>query len=86
MESIKIVAGEHNLRKDEGVQQVAGIRSIHIHEDYDYFYLTSDICILKLAKRLVFRTGEGAVSGVTLPEAGDIFEAGSSGANFAKIL
>ncbi len=33
--------------------------------------------ILKLVKPLVFRQGEGAVSSVTLPEVGEIFEAGS---------
>jgi hypothetical protein len=62
---------------NEGVEQSAGIRSIQIHEDYDYFYLTSDICILKLANTLVFREGEGAVSGVILPDPDDSFEIGS---------
>ena len=38
-----IVAGEHNLVIDEGVEQRVGIRSIIIHPDYDASRLTSDI-------------------------------------------
>jgi trypsin len=51
------------------------VKTIVMHEDYDSSTISSDICLLKLSSPLNL----GAqVAGVTLPEAGDDFPAGTA--------
>jgi len=71
---IKVVAGEHNLEKNEGYEQERSVRRIEMHEQYDSSRITSDICILKLDEPLTLGS---EVKGVTLPAADDEFPAGT---------
>jgi secreted trypsin-like serine protease len=71
---VKIIAGEHNLDKNEGTEQERDVRRIIMHENYDSSRITSDICLLKVDSPL---TLGAEVTGVTLPKADDKFPAGT---------
>ena len=51
----KIVAGAHNIAKDEDSSwQIRKISKLWPHEDYDSNEFTNDISLLKLSEPLVF--------------------------------
>jgi len=71
---VKIIAGEHSLKKNDGTEQERQVKTIIVHEDYDSGRITSDICLLKLSSPLEIND---AVSGVAIPEAGADFPDGT---------
>jgi len=76
---VQIVAGEHNLNTDEGVEQEIAVSRIIQHESYESATITDDICILVLKQSLkMVASGEpGAVQPVPMPGSGDSFPAGN---------
>jgi len=71
---VKIVAGEHNLFKDEGYEQTRDVSYIIIHEDYATATDGDDICLLVLNEPLDFT--DGTVGAVELPDQGEEYEGG----------
>ena len=45
-----MVAGEHDLYADEGLEQVAGVASSVTHPRYNPNTMENDICLLRLDK------------------------------------
>ena len=68
----KIVAGAHNIAKDEDSSwQVRKISKLWPHEDYDSNEFTNDISLLKLSEPLVFNE---FVQPIKLAESQEIVE------------
>jgi len=61
---IKVVAGDHNIKLDEGTEQVRNVKSIKIHPEYLHKTMENDICLLELDSPLTF---DDNVAGVNLP-------------------
>ena len=79
----KIVAGAHNIAKDEDSSwQVRKISKLWPHEDYDSNEFTNDISLLKLSEPLVFNE---FVQPIKLAESQEIVE-GISKLNANSIL
>ena len=73
----KIVAGAHNIAKDEDSSwQVRKISKLWPHEDYDSNEFTNDISLLKLSEPLVFNE---FVQPIKLAESEEIVEGISKG-------
>ena len=51
---LRIVAGEHDLNSDDGLEQAARVDAIRMHEKYDRDTIENDICILTLREELKF--------------------------------
>ena len=68
----KIVAGAHNIAKDEDSSwQIRKISKLWPHEDYDSNEFTNDISLLKLSEPLVFNE---FVQPIKLAESQEIVE------------
>jgi len=63
-DQIKVVAGDHNIKLDEGTEQIRNVKSIKIHPDYLHKTMENDICLLELDAPLTF---DDFVAGVSLP-------------------
>eukprot|EP00095_Tigriopus_kingsejongensis_P010976 maker-scaffold270_size230592-snap-gene-1.27 protein:Tk10976 transcript:maker-scaffold270_size230592-snap-gene-1.27-mRNA-1 annotation:"trypsin-like serine proteinase 1" len=64
----QVIAGEHNLRKDEGNEQTREVTEIIMHETYgDPTTHSNDICLLKLDVALDFN---GLVDAAPMPTQG----------------
>merc|ERR1712038_91789 len=61
---LKVVAGDHNLARDEGTEQTVDVSRIIMHPDYNPRTIYNDICILKLEKDMDINS---YVKGVSLP-------------------
>ncbi|XP_040571316.1 trypsin-1 [Lepeophtheirus salmonis] len=61
-EEVQIVAGEHNLSKVSGIEQIANVSFIKYHEDYATKGTNNDICLLKLESSLEFNDKVDAVN------------------------
>jgi hypothetical protein len=46
--SFTIVAGEHNLAKNDGTEQNVDVSNVIMHPEYNDFDISNDICLLKL--------------------------------------
>ncbi|XP_047737890.1 transmembrane protease serine 9 [Hyalella azteca] len=68
--NLRIVAGEHDLSKDEGTEQARDVTKIIMHENYDSSTTTNDISLLFVGTPLIFNS---YVDGVTLPASGQSF-------------
>nr|AAD00320.1 plasminogen activator sPA [Scolopendra subspinipes] len=49
---LRILAGEHNFKKEDGTEQWQDVIDIIMHKDYVYSTLENDIALLKLAEPL----------------------------------
>jgi len=65
VKEIQAVAGDHNIKRDEGTEQIRNVRSIKMHPDYDDRTFSNDICLLELDEP--FHMDE-YVLGSTLPD------------------
>merc|ERR1712037_1055153 len=70
--TVKIVAGDHRLSRDDGTEQERDVTEIRQHESY--FGSSNDVCMLYLAEPLEFND---AVSAVAMPSQDYEFEVGS---------
>jgi len=70
-DQIKVVTGDHNIKLDEGTEQIRNIKSIKMHPDYLHKTMENDICLLELDEPLTFNE---YVSGVNLPDQNQLFE------------
>jgi len=62
---INVVAGDHNVKIDEGTEQVRSVKSFKLHPDYDDRTMSNDICLIELDQPLVMNE---YVVGATLPD------------------
>merc|ERR1719431_2106210 len=63
---VVVVAGEHNIRIDEGTEQTVNVARLTVHEDYQHGHaMENDIAIWELAEPLEMNE---FVQPVTLPE------------------
>jgi len=62
---LNVVAGDHNLKMDEGTEQVLNVKSIKMHPDYNSRTQENDICLVELHEPL---TMNEYVSAAILPE------------------
>jgi len=69
-DTIKVVAGDHNIKLDEGTEQIRNVKSIKIHPGYLHKTMENDICLLELDAPLTF---DNYVSGVNLPSQNELF-------------
>jgi hypothetical protein len=46
------VAGEHDLSRIDGTEQVKSVRQVISHEDYQPFIINNDMCLLRLSSPL----------------------------------
>ena len=65
---VRVVAGEHDLYADEGLEQVAGVASSVIHPRYNPSTMENDICLLRLDKDFTL-TQEVGVLAIVLTSA-----------------
>lgn len=72
---VSIVAGEHDLGRDEGPEQRIDVAEIISHENFDYDIIANDVCLLRLKEPLVFND---EVQPVKLPEQDQAFESGDA--------
>lgn len=72
---LHVVAGDHNIKKDEGTEQVRNVKTITIHPDYNSRTIRNDICLLELDEPLTINEN---VAGATLPEQDQEWEEGST--------
>merc|ERR1719378_1154654 len=85
---LRVVAGEHNLDKDEGNEQEIVLSKIIQHEDYSGWTISNDISLLKFSTPLVFNdfvqpiplaaAGHAASGDCTVSGWGTTSEGGSS--------
>jgi len=75
-DSIEIVAGAHNLHKEDGTEQKVEYEEYAMHDDYNYKTKENDIAIVKL--KTPFKFGPG-VQPACLPAAGEKLTDGTKG-------
>jgi len=68
--NVQVVAGEHDLSRNDRTEQTRAVSRIVDHEDFSSFTLKNDMCLLKLASPLNLNN---EVSPVALPTQGEIF-------------
>jgi len=69
--TVQVVAGDHNLKEDDGTEQARTIVELVQHEEYASFgSYGMDICLLRLEEPLELI--DGIVQAVNLPEASDL--------------
>ena len=51
---LRVVAGEHDLNSEDGLEQAARVDAIRMHERYDRDTIENDLCILTLREELQF--------------------------------
>lgn len=61
---LRVNAGEHSLRSDDGTEQERNVVSIKMHEDFSSRTLENDICLLEMDRDLDLNA---AVAGVPMP-------------------
>jgi len=75
-DAIEIVAGAHNVNKEDGTEQKVEYEEYAIHDDYDHGTKANDIAIIKL--KTPFKFGPG-VQPACLPAAGEKLTDGTKG-------
>jgi hypothetical protein len=66
--SFTIVAGEHDLSKNDGTEQTVDVNKVIVHPEYNDFDISNDICLLKLDSEIDLMA-DGARA-IALPNAG----------------
>jgi len=54
VDSYRIVAGDHDNSNDDGSEQLRDVTEIHAHEEYDAFWISNDIALMKVFPNFVF--------------------------------
>lgn len=62
---LHVVAGDHNIKTEEGTEQVRNVKHIKMHPDYNSHTIENDICLLELEEPLEMNENVQASS---LPE------------------
>jgi trypsin len=67
---LQVVAGEHDLSRNDGTEQTRAVSKVVGHEDFKPFTLNNDMCLLILDSPLELNTN---VAEVKLPAPGQLF-------------
>merc|ERR1712200_25298 len=87
--------GNHHLYEDDPAQADIAVKTVMLHEQYDSWTITNDICLLELDGMADF--GSSVIDGIRLPSDGEEYDAGttctvsgwgttSEGGSLAKVL
>jgi len=68
--------GNHHLYEDDPDQMDIAVSKVMLHEDYDSWTITNDICLLKLSESADF--GSSVIGSISLPYSGEEYDAGTS--------
>jgi hypothetical protein len=69
-----VSVGSHMLYSDDADQENIAVKTVILHEDYDSWTITNDICLLELASEATFGAHVGAIA---LPAAGAEYDSGT---------
>ena len=51
---LRVVAGEHDLNSEDGLEQAVRVDEIQMHQDYNPDTIENDLCVLTLREELEF--------------------------------
>ena len=92
--SLGVSVGSHNLYSMDADQENIAVKTVMLHEDYDSWTITNDICLLELAAEATF--GDH-VAAIALPAQNEEYASGtdcivtgwgatSEGGDLARVL
>ena len=70
-----VSVGSHNLNSMDADQEDIAVKAVNLHEQYDSWTITNDICLLELQQAATFGEHVGAIA---LPAQGEEYESGTS--------
>merc|ERR1719402_1487393 len=68
--------GNHHLYEDDPDQKDIAVSRVMLHEDYDSWTISNDICLLKLEESADFSSS--VIGSISLPYSGEEYDAGTS--------
>merc|ERR1712130_113747 len=69
-----VVVGNYKMYEDDPDEECIGVKEVHLHENYDSWIVSNDICVLILESEATLGSNVGTIP---LPESGEEYEAGT---------